>query len=64
MNMVKNQLTGEYGEVPATARYYKVGVSTLLQWRSSKSTQDLFYFPSGSGGAVGGGGGPELWGRQ
>ena len=24
MNKVKNQLTGEYGEVPATARYYKV----------------------------------------
>ncbi len=24
LNKVKNQLTGEYGEVPATARYYKV----------------------------------------
>ena len=24
MNKVKNQLTGKYDEVPATARYYKV----------------------------------------
>ena len=24
MNKVKNQLTGEYGPVPDTARYYKV----------------------------------------
>jgi len=24
MNKVKNQLTGKYGEVPATARHYKV----------------------------------------
>ena len=27
MNMVKNQLTGDYGPVPDTARYYKVMAS-------------------------------------
>ena len=30
-NLVKNQLTGEYGEVPATARYYKkAGVGSVV----------------------------------
>ena len=29
MNTVKNQLTGEYGAVPDTARYYKVSQPTL-----------------------------------
>ena len=29
MNKVKNQLTGEWGEVPATARHYK---SKGVQW--------------------------------
>ena len=29
MNTVKNQLTGEYGAVPDTARYYKVRQPTI-----------------------------------
>ena len=30
MNSVKNQLTGEYGPVPDTARYYKVRQLLIL----------------------------------
>lgn len=30
MNNVKNQLTGQYGPVPDTGRFYKVGMSFVL----------------------------------
>ena len=32
MNNVRNQLTGEFGTVPDTARYYKVWKLFLPQW--------------------------------
>lgn len=58
MNKVKNQLTYEYDEVPATARYYKV--KGFLCCGCGLVTQP----PSGKGGPMGGGRGPELWGGE
>ena len=34
MNKVKNQLTGDYGPVPDTARYYKVMALSITKQRT------------------------------
>ena len=42
MNKVKNQLTGEYGAVPDTARYYKVGDFILILFLKNIGYTHLF----------------------
>lgn len=50
MNNIKNQLTGEYGPVPDTARHYKVSLWASLfprplplPWNKATSVQCQFY---------------------
>ena len=43
LNNVKNQLTGEFGGVPDTARYYKVNGSFRVSVFDSANVRNSFY---------------------